>query len=428
MKFHRLMGLVLLFLSLTALAEAQEHPKSNQLKQIQQELVALKMALDSTQIKLDQLRDQLQKLQQVQAANQQKAELEKLLKEAKDFAREKKASQKTAFPTVFFGGQRQQQALNPNISVTGDFNGHFSDLEAADNRFNLREAEFHIIAPLDPYTRGKFFLGIPGSGHLHVGEAYMQWLNLPFNLQLKVGKFRNQFGILNRWHAHGLPQVDRPRVLTRFLGEEGLSGMGLAFNWLLPKLWAQVNELDLEIISGGDGVSFSAEGTKNWVTVGHFKNYYDLTPNSYLEFGFSGAYGHHDADAKLRTILGGFDLTYKWVPIGRSKYRTFEFRNELILSQRQKPGGNVNTFGLYSYIENKLNARWWAGIRFDYSELPTDPENHEWGISPHLTWWQSEFVFYRLQLSHFERNYGEDETVLWFQSVWSMGPHKHEVY
>ncbi|MCG3156407.1 MAG: hypothetical protein DKINENOH_03031 [bacterium] len=397
---------------------------------------------DEIQRKIAAMEARIKMLEQEKQQAEQQTELEKLRQEAAQAAAEEARPATVSASKVFTSGERQQQSLNPNISVTGDFLGYFSDLEveehehAADEhghgviggkQFMLREAEFHLVSNLDPYTRAKFFLGVPGGGTLHIGEAYMEFVNLPANLGLKIGKYRTQFGVLNRWHAHGLPQVDRPLVLTQFLGE-GLSGFGIAGNVLLPRLWSHVNELDVEVIYGGDGISFTNAGSKPWVAVGHLKNYYDLTTNTYLELGFSGAYGHNDLEAELRTILAAVDLTYKWVPAGRSKYRTFEFRNELIFSRREGLLQDVNSMGFYSYVENKLNARWWAGLRFDYTQLPESNDEHAWGLSPHLTFWQSEFVFMRLQFSHVKRHDGDRENALLLQSVWSMGPHKHEAY
>ena len=389
--------------------------------------------------KIAELEARIEKLEKEREQAEQQSELQKLLKAAGEATAQESKAGKIPATRVFTGGERQQQALNPNLSVTGDFIGQFSNLERGEQaddhdhgsvfgkQFMLREAEFHIVSNLDPYTRAKFFLGVPGLGTLHIGEAYMEWVNLPANLGLKIGKYRAQLGVLNRWHAHGLPQVDRPRVLTQFLGE-GLSGFGAAANVLLPKLWSHVNELDAEVIYGGDGISFTNEGNQQWVAIGHLKNYYDLTSNAYLELGFSGAYGPNDAGGDLQTILGGVDLTYKWVPADRSKYRTLEFRSELIISQREELGKDMNRFGLYSYLENKLDARWWAGIRFDYTQLPESDDEYLWGLSPHFTYWQSEFVFIRFQFSHFNLTSGQDENVFLLQSVWSMGPHKHEAY
>lgn len=351
-------------------------------------------------------------------------------------------SASTPVPTVvnMAGGQRQLSALNPEISLTGDFAAWLrfpefpSDPAPAvygpglGNRFFLREAELHIVAPLDPYTRGKFLFGLSGEGDFHLGEAYMEWVSLPGNLNLKIGKYRNQFGLLNRWHEHALPQVDRPLVLTSFFGEEGLAGMGVSADWLLPRLWAHVNQLTVELISGGDGVSFAEEGRRDRVAVGHLKSYWDVTDDAYLELGWSAAAGNNDADGRFRTWLGGLDLTYKWVPAERSLYRAFEFRSEWLASWRQTPAGRVRSWGAFASVQNRCGVHWWAGIRLDYTHLPDDASAVWKAGSIVLTYWQSEFVFFRLQLQRTLCTPGADLTRVALQVVWSMGPHKHEAY
>ncbi|MDZ7261677.1 MAG: hypothetical protein ONB05_06195 [candidate division KSB1 bacterium] len=388
--------------------------------------------------RIAELTEKLNKLEKARAEEEQKAELEKLLTAAQEFTQREKEEEAT-IARVFRGGERQQQALNPEISLTGDFFGSYSNAridqilkpnEFTDGRncFFLREAEFHIVAPLDPFTRGKFFLGVPGDGHLHVGEAYMEWLNLPANMNLKIGKFRTQFGLLNRWHEHGLPQIDRPRAITNLFGLEGLAGMGVSMNFLLPKLWAHVNEWDVELITGGDGVSF-AEEYDNLVLISHLKNYYDLTRNTYLEVGVSAAHGFNDPKQQHRTTLGAVDVTYKWVPAEKSRYRTLEFRNEFFWSHRETAHSGLNRVGFYSYLSNKMGARWWLGLRFSYSEWPRELEKkYDWDLSPYLDFWQSEWVMMRLQYSYTYRNYAEKDHSVFLQAVWSMGPHKHEAY
>lgn len=235
-RFFMLMTLLVLPVAL--LAQAGNDKAKNHDADSSQVQTAVKGVQEEYRQKIAELEARIGNLEKEKKQAEQKSELEKLLKEAATTAAQKLATEKIPETKVFTSGERQQQALNPNLSVTGDFIENFSDLEveehAADEhghgalggkQFMLREAEFHIISNLDPYTRAKFFLGIPGGGSLHVGEAYMEWVNLPLNLALKTGKYRTQFGVLNRWHAHGLPQVDRPRVLTQFLGE-GLSGFG----------------------------------------------------------------------------------------------------------------------------------------------------------------------------------------------------------
>jgi hypothetical protein len=330
------------------------------------------------------------------------------------------------------GGQRQLSMLNPEISVTGDLLGTwYAEGPPAltdQNGFALRAAEFHILAPLDPFTRGKFFIDIPGDGHFTIDEAYMEWVNLPHNMNIKAGIFRAQFGLLNRWHEHGLPQVDRPRLLEHYCGENPLAGTGVGGVWLLGSFLAHVNELNIEYVSGRTGPSFAGEGAESGIVVGHFKNYWDLTPSAYLELGLSGARGKADPDGLYRNDLAALDLTYKWVPIGRGGYRTFELRSEFFAGRRQSPTGTLNSRGGYLYFQNRLSVRWWLGLRGDYVEIPDDPGRYERAVALDLTGWQSEFVFFRLQLARLEPSWEGGQTRLTFQTVWSMGPHKHEVY
>jgi hypothetical protein len=383
-------------------------------------------------------------LQRSQAQKDNDSALKELLRDAKSLDR---AAPEEAPPLVFYGSERHQPQLNPEISMTGDFFGSYSnsddshitepgDFTDGRNRFDLRGAELNVVAPLDPFTRGKFFLSIPGSGSVSlsemIDEAYMEWLNLPARLNIKVGKFYSQFGILNRWHDHGLPQVDRPSALNNLFIGESLSGLGLSGNFLLGNLWADANELTVEVFTGGDGQSFDKR-SNTVVGVAHLKNYYDLTRNTYMEFGFSGAHGYNDHPHKHFTTLGGADLTLKWVPADRSHYRTIEFRNEFFISHHEGPAKDLDRYGFYSSLKSKLGPRFWYGLRYSYSELPIpvsapSARDYEWDITPAIDFWQSEFVMMRLQYSYTKRNYMENDHSIFLQSVWSMGPHKHEAY
>ena len=102
-----------------------------------------------------------------------------------------------------------------------------------------------------------------------------------------------------------------------------------------------------------------------------------------FELGFSGAHGYNDKKNKYASTLAGIDVTYKWVPAGRSHYRTTEFRSEFFLSHRETATDELDRFGFYSYVTNKIGPRFWVGLRYSYSELPRDIENKsEWDISP----------------------------------------------
>jgi hypothetical protein len=49
-------------------------------------------------------------------------------------------------------------------------------------------------------------------------------------------------------------------------------------------------------------------------------------------------------------------------------------------------------------------------------------------VTPTLTFWQSEFVYLRLQWTRHRDLLGATSDRFGFQAVWAMGPHKHELF
>ena len=364
-------------------------------------------------------------------------EMRRLMEEAMALST-RKAEKEAASERKFHSALRQQSALNPNISLGGDYYAAYGTSKSEYNRIPsetswgtgkifLREMEFSLQAPLDPFTRGKVFFSFGQEG-VCLEEGYMQWLNLPLNMNLKIGEYKTQFGKFNRIHDHALPQFERPLVLSNFFGFTTLKGFGVAANLLLPRITAHVNELDLEVISGGADRSFTSGGKHNLIYVVHFKNYYDLNRSTYFEVGFSGATGKNDSTETYRSLLGGIDINFRWAPPGRSKYRGVEWITEFLFSDREQAGFHTKTWGCFSSLQWRLNARWLMGVRVDYSQLPWNADLKEQGGAVCMDYWQSEFVFVRFQYTYIDRNFDEDDHRFILQTVWAMGPHKHEKY
>ena len=115
---------------------------------------------------------------------------------------------------TFTGGQRTLQALNPEISITGDATVRYSDDNSNRdfNRLNFDGFEMAFQHPLDPYTLAKFFVTSEereGEVSFELEEGYLAWESLPGGLGLKVGRFHSNFGKLNRFHKHALPWAER---------------------------------------------------------------------------------------------------------------------------------------------------------------------------------------------------------------------------
>ncbi len=114
-------------------------------------------------------------------------------------------------------------------------------------------------------------------GGFGIGEGYITWFQLPGHTSLTVGKKRQQFGVLNRWHRHALDQSDWPWVIQESFGPAGLVGTGVSVDWLMPRMWADTNELTVEIMNGNNDVAFAGSDWKKPTFLAYLKNYWDLS-------------------------------------------------------------------------------------------------------------------------------------------------------
>lgn len=323
------------------------------------------------------------------------------------------------------GSERNLNQLNPEISMTGDMVGFATDQGRED--FDAREFELNVQSALDPFSVTKLTLSFSPDEGVDIEEGYVSYANLPGGLQLTAGKFRQNFGVLNRWHLHALPQLDYPLALQTYFGDEGLAQTGVRAEWLLPRPWASANELSLEL-TDGESDAFGGESFDHLVGLAHLKNYWDIGDSVYAELGLSGIAGGNGSGGDSRIL--GADFTWHWQPPSRAKYREVTWRTELMRSDRDDPEGvNHQSWGGYSYLESLVAQNLYAGVRYDRVEDPLNPEHVTWGLFPNLTWWQSEYVRLRGEYGFLKDDLtGDKENRFSLQVTWAAGPHKHEIY
>jgi hypothetical protein len=322
-------------------------------------------------------------------------------------------------------------ALNPEISVTGDVRATaWRPGPQADN-FVAREFEVGFQSALDPYSVAKVFIAAE-EGELSVEEGYVYWSGLPGHTRLDVGRFRQTVGELNRWHLHALPEDDYPLVLRRYAGEEGVAGDGLSVYWPLPFSGrAGAYELTLQATTGGNEV-LEVGGTRPALT-GQLLGFWQLTRSTYAQVSLSGRVSGNP-DTALTTTLGVAAARFSWRPPDRALQREFTVRGELWALRRRFALAAPDAFdrtrlGGFVSATWRLDRRWILGLRGDRAQSP-DPGTlvTEWAVTPTLTWWQSEFVFVRAGYEHARSPAGGTTGRLTLQAVFAMGPHKHELF
>ncbi|MDA1028985.1 MAG: hypothetical protein O3B41_08030 [Bacteroidetes bacterium] len=284
------------------------------------------------------------------------------------------------------------KVTNPDIALIGDFRAWYTSEGPRNLDMEMSEVETSFRSVIDPFARADIFIGMghdDGEFEFELEEAYLTTLNLPYQLQAKVGKFRSNVGKINRLHPHALPFIDVPAVYANFFGDEGLNDQGASVNWLVPNS-RFYQELSFEVTRGpGESESFArAEGNRMLYT-SHLKNFWDLSDNASLELGISGLTGPNSEGRN--TTIGGVDITYKWKPLQFNTYKSLTLQLEAFQSQKDLGASTIKANGFYALINYQLARRWFLTGRFDQADLPDNPDWNEKAVSTTLGWYLSEY-------------------------------------
>jgi hypothetical protein len=293
-----------------------------------------------------------------------------------------------------------------------------------ENRFFPREIEISLFGQIDPYARAevRFEAGEEEAGEIavHLAEANLTLMTLPFNTQLKMGQMRNRFGLLNQTHEHDRPFIDQPNVLTRFLGDEGLVERGAELTWVAPLPFFL--EGLVGVFNGDNETSFGYGKLTQPLVTGRLRTFFELGDSNAVQLGASVANG--DTPERRRNTLLGFDAKYKYKPEGW-QHPLLTLLGEMIYQNRRINvlGEDTNGDGVQDtpdqsrtrnrwgwYLGGEVQpvrtgpwSRWAAGFRYDWTQFPIQ-RGHEWAAGPYLTFMPSEFLRFRLGYKYTERD------------------------
>ena len=296
----------------------------------------------------------------------------------------------------------QGNLLNPQIAVFLDIGGSWSsdNDNAARNRFDFREATLDLRAAVTPRADGVLILALGerfedpyGDGDVavefEVEEGYLDAHTLPFDLALRVGKFRSAFGRSNLLHIHDLPQLTRPLANRAFFGPEGLASVGASVSWIVPNPWDRYIEVSADVVnadSASESPVVAIPGTDNPAVLSHLKFFQDVGETGSLELGASFLFSRASGGFKDGYTLGA-DVTYQWFDPARSDFRSFLFQAELFWSRNDAPNGSRgDDWGLYVFGQYQFARNLYAGVRYDYTDFPGVEERFgtdaDWALSP----------------------------------------------
>jgi hypothetical protein len=303
--------------------------------------------------------------------------------------------------------------------------------------FNARNIELAFDGAVDPFFEGfaniVFKLDNDNETGVEVEEAFLQTTGLPFGLQLKGGQFFAAFGRINPTHPHTWDFADDPLVHGRFLGPDGLRGVGAQVSWTLPTPWYSQLIVAGQNGRGGTGYSFrnpgedgmffgrlttdrELRGLQDFVWIPRWENSVDLSPTQVVLAGVSGAFGSNETGANSRTQIYGADVFYKWKSShAEGGFPFVKWQTEWMYRRFEAGRGIDQTFpvaetfhdwGMYSQVLWGFKKGWVAGVRGDYLHMKdsrfTDDDDRQSRsrVSANLTWYPTEFSKIRLQYNH----------------------------
>ncbi len=127
--------------------------------------------------------------------------------------------------------------------------------------FTLGQAEFSLSGAVDPYFTGEAHILTsvnPSTGEtaLELEEAFLTSSALPYGLQLEVGHFLTEFGLINPQHPHFWDWIDQPVVNSRMFGGDGMRQAGFRISWLPPTPWFSEFHFGMQNAGGVTMASF----------------------------------------------------------------------------------------------------------------------------------------------------------------------------
>jgi hypothetical protein len=302
--------------------------------------------------------------------------------------------------------------LNPAISAIGNFVFRGSDDKTfsedghrTDNRPNLRETELDLRSAVDPYADAVMIVSLesesPGRFDTSIEEGYITVKKLPFldapplGLKLKLGRFRPEFGRLNKLHTHDLPQTMRPLVIEEFLGPEGFVEDGVSGQFFVPTPWDEESAIDVTLQALSGDIDVAPGGRNDTGFLGHARWFRTFADTHNLELGWSSYFARNDSPA-LHALLHGADVLYRWKPLRGGEYRSFLLGGEYLFADRQFEATSASPDlalekrtstpeGFYLFAQVQSGPRWFLGVRGDWTETLDDSGVQRSGITPYVS-------------------------------------------
>ncbi len=270
------------------------------------------------------------------------------------------------------GGAMATDRVNfPNIAVAIDAMAEhdLGDQRQSTNSAFIRTAEFGFTGAVDYWMQGMVLFAMhreAGEYKLDPHEISAEFTNLPWNLNLKVGRMFIDGGRLMRRHQHDWNFTTAPLMHKRLVDPvigEGLLDTGGELSWLAP--WNFFQEIKFGVFNGRTFGHSHNDGPDKPLPLllGRFKQFLPTSGYGGILLGLTYMHYSPTQDRGDSDQTFGTDITYRFqknrissVEIGLEA----QYRKETRVVARPE-----DKLGAYAFIAYNFMNFWTVGLRVD---------------------------------------------------------------
>lgn len=282
-----------------------------------------------------------------------------------------------------------------------------------------REVELALETQVTPWLYGSIFLTRPDREAMTLEEASAT-ARLPWDIWLRAGFYRVEFGWLNTIHEPERPQVTLPLPIKEFFGEEqlreGAVTVGKRFD-LAPGHRLAVSGA---IWNGDSEVAFS--GRQNRTKPVAAKAEYGFETTGFgLQTGLSGYAGKSDPFGRLTSSAAAAHFNVFIDPAYNAGYdypSRFSFFSEVIFNRRKAEvvvdevtddgyRKRNNALGGWFVADYQFLPSHHAGVGLEYTQGLLDRSDSAKAYSAHYSWYYTPHSRIQLQGRYIDRDRDE---------------------
>ena len=318
--------------------------------------------------------------------------------------------------------------LGANMDLFASSRGFGPENEQSE--LKLREMELSLEAQINPWLYGMIFLTKPADEPFDVEEAAFI-ADLSYNFRLKVGKYRNEFGLLNTIHEPERPQVSLPLPIIEFLGEEQLREPSITIGKTIEIGNGHRGGVSFALLNSENEIAFNEAQSKDKAYSGKLYYGYKSSATAY-QFGLSALTGKNDAAGNLSTNLQAFDFRYMLQPDYASEYdypARFMLLGEVFFNQREMSMGNTNKAqGYWAVADYQFMPAHHIGAGLESTEGILDNSIKSKAYSMHYSWYYSAHGRFQLETRQLNIDNADDGLEILLQWNIVLGSHSEKQF